>query len=496
MRMNLENFTRDAIELTVVQKERIIARAGNKESMNENERREFDQLMEKLSGDLQSVADRGFSSCVRMLLERVPELSELVGLGCFLLHYVAGQRLPNTANRGHLDVLKFLLQEDWVLGAIEELNIYKDTPLGAAMKNKQYGAVEILIDHGADTTIRPSWLERSRFHYLEKGDCRLLTFATMIHDVTLLKLLLRKGFKPESEENSEEDGHLCIALELNNLEIVQVLLDHGANVKFDINQRMLPIPTAIDRRLKAPIPMLLERGADINASDELNRDGLTFAITNRDGIAFELLLDHGAILQPKHLEHCVVAKSLFLAEEILDVLGTGIAARALHIACHRGNDEFVLFFLNRGVDPKSESPDPDMNFLEAAVESSNVECVKLLLEAGVDINASEGHIDGNPLYRSVRLSLEEILHILLAAGADTNSKTGEYETALNLAVVAGAESAARKLLEYGADVNKKAGPFGTALSAAIALNKQVELRELLISWGGLETDSIGASSNS
>ncbi|KAK2759025.1 hypothetical protein FQN54_003124 [Arachnomyces sp. PD_36] len=412
-----DDFTRDAIEVTVDQKERIVSQAGGKDGMSESERREFDQLVKKLSDDLQSVAERGFPCCVRMLLKRVPELAEIDGFGGVLLHQMAG--LPHTAKDGNLEVLKLLLQEDWILGAIEELDMNGDTPLGAAMTGKQYGVLEVLLDHGADTTIRPSCLSRFPFHYKETGDCRLLTFATMMKDVELVKLLLARGFKPESEENSDEDGHVCIAIETRFQDILHLLLDHGANVKFDTSQRLQPIPSAMKRFIQTPIKLLLEKGADINACDHLGRDGLSVAIENRNAVEFFFLLERGAILRPKHLERCVVVKSLYFAEQIVDELGVVAAGTrgALHLACGRGDEEFVRFFLRRGIGPKSETPVPETSFLEAAVDSGSVECVELLIKYGANVNSTSGHSDGGPLSRSRRLVSGKITEILLAAGA-------------------------------------------------------------------------------
>lgn len=424
---------------------------------------------------------RGFIPCIRKILKNVSELPEIHN-NHYILHKVAGA--------GQHEALKLLLDQDWILKRIEQRNEYDDTPLGHAAHYRNVGIMEILMDYGASTDIEPS--NDSAMTYYEYNrklaGGRLLTFAAIKNDMEMLDLLLRRGLKPEWEETYNlGDTHLCIALRSNNLEMAQKFLDHGANVKFSSNRKIYPLISAIASCGLEMVKRLVDLGADYT-THSVGGDTLAAAAKYNRKDVFDFLLERGAILKSGHLDY-TLGRSLSIAAQILDQGRDENAGDLFMSACKSGLINFVRVFLDHGVDPNSEITidSGESNALEIAVNASDTAMVNLLLDAGAD---ASGGLGGKLLSSAVHGGNMEILKALLDGGADANEWISIYERPLLKAVRTRRNSAARLLLEHGADFNHSGGAYGTPLSTANNVGDNSEMSELLISWGGLETQDL------
>jgi ankyrin repeat protein len=326
------------------------------------------------------------------------------------------------AHRGHAATVELLLEAGSPPDA--DLDPNGATPLMGAARYTHGDVVRLLLDSGADVMRRDQSQETA------------LHRAALTDDVEIIRLLLDAGADPNAREEifdetplhvaalwsepasiaalaaagaridaraREHETPLFIAAKSGNGRNVLALLAAGADPDARDASGRTPVLAAIgavsrqpggvlaaatlaevsrdlDRALVAalqegfaPIAFrLIERGADVNVTDEAGRSALA-ATTRFPGLTwFQLLINQGADLDS------------FGAETMLEAgaMAHALIARAL---------------LGRGIgvdvrDPRGASP------LLLAAMNGHVAMVKLLLEAGADRSATDRSGAGIELY--------------------------------------------------------------------------------------------------
>ena len=121
----------------------------------------------------------------------------------------------------------------------------------------------------------------------------MLYLAVRMENLAIIKLLLEKGRNlPDWSRCLEESIEL--AAELNNLEIVQTLLDAGADASRGRTNPPL-IPAAGQKNIQL-VQLLISAGADVNCQGEEGVTPLMKASISGDIKIVKLLLEHDAKL--------------------------------------------------------------------------------------------------------------------------------------------------------------------------------------------------------
>lgn len=336
----------------------MVAKFGSREEMREDVALEFDMLINGVDDDLRLAGIRGFVSCMELIIENLPTVSVFPSTSSILLEMVKFNQ-PRA--------LKLLLDQDSILKKIDEPDDSGATPLAIAARSRLYENMGILMDYGANINIIPRLLTfGSKYQYdeLSPGG-RLLTFATINGDAKMLDLLLRRGIKPEMEENHGGDYHLDIAFSENRIDLAEKLLHHGANIKPGPDRGLRRLNRAIRSCSLESVKKLIDLGADyttIECNGRLSADyiddtlkygnqipdALSTAIVHRRQDVFDLLLRYGATLKPIHLSNCAW-RDLSMAVQILDVIGTENAGEALSLASKFDYKDFIKLFFEFGV---------------------------------------------------------------------------------------------------------------------------------------------------
>ena len=314
----------------------------------------------------------------------------------------------------------------------------------------------LLLEHGADISARSrikfaTAIRRSVVSYLilkkreTQTDSSGLTLAA-IHGAAYY------GQDPQDYNDSwEGDSHYSPALERavieGHLPIMRLLLDRGADVNASGTQGHTLLQIAVARGHENVVNLLHAKGANVNAAAGHCGTALTMAIKFDRHQLVEMLLDEGA-----------------------EVNATGVASGgtwplALWVAVSRDDLRLVKLLICRGADVNINSFDCPP--LQIACFSGKYHMVQSLLEAGANINAKGGRY-GTALMAAAWGHNDSVVKLLLENGGDTNARVSLYGNALVEAAGAGNENVVRSLLENGADPNARVPPYCNALMVAAA----------------------------
>lgn len=162
------------------------------------------------------------------------------------------------------------------------------------------------------------------------------------------------------------DDSLRVTASSGQIEIVKALMDSGSDVNTKARgTKFTPLLKAVSKNCKEMVEYLLERGANVHDRDRFMTSAIHFAtmIREDDEYVTKLLLDRGAEI------------------DRVDVRGR----TPLSCAVCRGHINMVKFLLDRGA--KIDSDDGcDGNPLSYASCSGHVNIVRLLLRRGANIN--------------------------------------------------------------------------------------------------------------
>lgn len=158
------------------------------------------------------------------------------------------------------------------------------TALQVAVSHARLDIVRVLLDHGA----QPDRLF---------ADIGLLPLhvSTTHKDPRVAQLLLNAGANPDGESVDGTTAlHFCLS-NGDNAEMVQVLIDGGADVNMLVGTAT-PLSVAVVQSRQASLKTLLSAGAAMNATHdpEHNESLLHMAARQDDVRVAEILLDHGA----------------------------------------------------------------------------------------------------------------------------------------------------------------------------------------------------------
>ncbi|KXG52095.1 uncharacterized protein PGRI_083790 [Penicillium griseofulvum] len=327
---------------------------------------------------------------------------------------------------------------------------------------------------------------------------------------------------------------ICKAASEGHANIVQLLLDQGADVNAQDGKNGTALQAAALEGHAHIVRLLLDQGADVNAQGGWYGTALQAASLRGHGEVVQMLLDQGADINARGGEDGTALHSAALGghpENIRLRLKRGADVNAQGgedgTALHR--KKFARPPIKSGFEntmwrpdamreygphkkkeksslsPEQESrrdealyndvpsppefeegtsstfPKKDGTALHAAALGGHTETIRLLLERGADVNAQGGE-DGTALYAAALRGHTETIQLLLERGADINAQGGEDGMALYAAASRGHTETVRLLLDQSADFNARNGEDRTALHAA-ALGGHTEIVLLLLLQG-------------
>ncbi|KAJ7997343.1 hypothetical protein DPEC_G00228000 [Dallia pectoralis] len=220
-----------------------------------------------------------------------------------------------------------------------------------------------------------------------------------------------------------------------------------------------PLHLASSWGLEEVVQCLLEFGANVNTQDAEGRAPIHVAISNQHNVIIQLLISHPEI----HLN-------------VRDRQGMTPFACAM---THK-NNKAAEAILKREPGAAEQVDNKGRNFLHVAVQSSDIESVLFLISVQANVNSRVQDVaKQTPLHLAVQAGSEIIVRNLLLAGAKVNELTKHRQTALHLAAQQDLATICSVLLENGVDFTAVDENGNNALHLAVMQGRLNNVRALL-----------------
>ncbi len=262
------------------------------------------------------------------------------------------------------------------------------------------------------------------------------------NDRTDLSLAIRQGNfaavraivekNPALVKSGDDSGFtpLHIAATAGRVEIVEYLLERGADLEARTAGGQTPLFQTVPLASEQAFERLLEKGANLNARDDRGQNILQFALTWRRPAMVELILQHGFSPDTGGMA----------AQEMLDE------------AANTGIESLVTTLVSRGatIEPGTRN---GTTLLHSAARGGLPGLADRLLKLGARPNDRDRH-GLTPLHLAAYYGRAAVVPVLLAAGADIDARAPDGRSARDLAQHGGQPDTVALLAARGA----KAGP--------------------------------------
>uniref|UniRef100_A0AAX7SL81 Poly [ADP-ribose] polymerase n=1 Tax=Astatotilapia calliptera TaxID=8154 RepID=A0AAX7SL81_ASTCA len=369
--------------------------------------------------------------------------------------------LHNACSFGHSEVVSLLLCQGADPNARDNWNY---TPLHEAAIKGKIDVCIVLLQHGADPNIRNTD-GKSALDLAEPSAKAVLTGqfpvcplnAASGNEEKLMALLTPLNVNCHASDGRKvrvkRSTPLHLAAGYNRVRIVQLLLQHGADVHAKDKGGLVPLHNACSYGHYEVTELLLKHGACVNAMDLWQFTPLHEAASKNRVEVCSLLLSHGAdpTLLNCHSKSSVdMAPTPELKERLTyEFKGHSLLQAAREADMAKAKKTLALEIIN------FKHPHTHETALHCAVASPHPkrkQVTELLLRKGANVNEKNKDFM-TPLHVAAERAHNDIMEVLQKHGAKVNALDTLGQTALHRAALAGHLQTCRLLLGYGADAS-------------------------------------------
>ncbi|KAL3116338.1 hypothetical protein niasHT_002421 [Heterodera trifolii] len=279
------------------------------------------------------------------------------------------------------------------------------------------------------------------FGLINDGNIQQLRVLIDSLDADELNILLRWTVDPVERDNTRSRSALWSAFLRQHTEIVDLLLEKGADPnepvashENNINTSMTPLFLAV-RHANLPLcRLLVARGANVDLGTDFARTPLMHACKRSQTEIVTFLIENGANIN----------------------LQNGDGATALMYACYQGNVDIVRLLLSHGANVELTDFEGFHFALKDAAIGGSLEVCRLLVEEwAADVNQQTIQERYTPVICAASKGHLAIVDFLVEHGADLQHVDLDGHSALMWAVINGKIEMARHLVAIGADINQR-----------------------------------------
>ncbi len=406
--------------------------------------------------------------------------------------------LHESVRYGRTNICRMLLDAGSQVDALDSIG---KTPLLLIVpKDSQSEIYNILIQHGANINQKDMYGD-TVLHIATMAEVSPEVLELLVKEgapvnernkqgVTPLSLAIERKLDDEVvfyakngadifAEDREGNTPLTQALDSSTINMLKTLIT-SENVLSKDSAGNTPLHYAIMRDSPAAyIQYLVETGADVNARNK-NGDSvlyLTVQKNNRD--AGSLLLDRNAdIFATNTQNYSPLRLALTNGGELMDWVITsqtlnttdGSGNTPLHYAAEWQLNDAIIALIEKGAKINAVNSNGE-TALFSAVKSDSVSTVNILIEYGAVIDTrnslARDYLGNTPLHSAVRWSAFNVAKDLINNGIDVDAQNLSGKTALCDACRSGKYDMAQLLLDSSADINATDATGRTVLMDAI-----------------------------
>ncbi|HEV2687627.1 MAG TPA: ankyrin repeat domain-containing protein, partial [Bryobacteraceae bacterium] len=237
-----------------------------------------------------------------------------------------------------------------------------------------------------------------------------------------VKLLLEAGADPNADNRRTGATPLNEAVYKNQTKIIELLLAHHANSTIKDKSGFSPLANAVRFDHAEAARLLATQATTANSRYEQLQE----AIAKGSRPMIVLLLENGA--------------------DINATFGSG--SSPLDLAARQGRDEIVELLLAKGADLDAHDQAGATPLHNAAL-SGHAAIVGILLDHGANIDGQEIETGDTPLYLAVYLGRDDVVRLLLDRGANPNTCNKAGASPLRAAVAEENKSIAAAIMARG-----------------------------------------------
>lgn len=401
------------------------------------------------------------TKCVRVQLDALPRDRRRLMTGGVLLDFFGEFEQLIGEPQGTLLKLACIFGLDAVVQhLLTQCTISKDTfdlsDIGFLVPTMRLGHEEVLCmltDH------LPNFLAS------EEQKEIALQWAAASNRSTFLEYWLKRGVKPIAWSSNSGCPALHEAAWYGNKQILELLLQYGAPVNAPDLMHSSPLHQTIrhapfdrpEERVEM-VQVLLDAGADPNLKNDEGLTPLGMAMRLRMDKIVSILKNHGGTM-PNNERLLLAALQIMdtnMVEQILEqsldmatLAKTELGVQIFIAAADTGFEHLVTTLYECGVPIDCEDQNGYTALMRAAAGYHDI--VRLLLDKGADVNRSNKS-GGTALLRAVQFGHEDIVKMLLDSKADVHAMNSWGHTAIHKAATYGKVAILRQLLDLGVNI--------------------------------------------
>lgn len=334
-------------------------------------------------------------------------------------------------------------------GSSSDLN---NSHIFQAIESDNLEQIKLLIESGSDVNLT------------QQDGISPLECAVIQSSINMVKFLLSAGAKPDQGFQSP----LKQAISKEQPDIVQALIDAGANVNLLLEDQETPLIHAVAKGSLEIVKILVEAGADVKVISKHEDHALLLAAASGHQDIFDYLSPFVSLKQRRQAQRALESgirekqrKQNRLVEKLVDAAGLG-------------NLQQVQEAIAGGVDVNAIGSGGSTALYQASWWG-RTKVLKELIASGADIEIQHEEDQFTPLLGAVRMAASSSVFLLLKAGANPNAITKDE---IYTPLIMGADTYIvgkdifKMLLESGAELNARNHYGNTALMAATYTNSR------------------------